>query len=281
MAGSEEMCRRIGYDIPVWIEEGLVDILILGGGAVTDASLEVASFVEMCRDRGIAVYAGFDSGLPDPFVGPEALEVKDRMRTRAIASRYHRAGADGIYVFNWHAQPGHEAGIALADRLARNAPPHGQDLRGHPSVLSKRKDPGAAPTASTGSWARCRLPSRKPHTDAMPAITLDIADDVERDGPSHLELRVRLDQWVVGDRVRVCLDGRELEAPEFRYCVMDNTNPPGGAFQPSARHPPHFGREPRGMAVLSAAPFPISPRGGIPSRSDWSNGIRKSYATSS
>ena len=69
-------------------------------------------------------------------------------------------------------------------------------------------------------------------TGEMPAIILDVADDVEADGASHLELRVRLDQWVVGDKVCVFWDGRELKDPETRYCAMDNTNPPGGAFQP-------------------------------------------------
>lgn len=73
---------------------------------------------------------------------------------------------------------------------------------------------------------------KKTMTGEMPAITLDIADDIEKDRPDHIELRVRLDHWVVGDRVRVCWDGREVESPEFSYCVMDNTNPPGGAFQP-------------------------------------------------
>ena len=162
VAGSQEMCRRIGYDIPVWIEEGLVDILILGGGAVTDASPEVAAFVEMCRDRGIAVYPGFDSGLPDPFVGPEELDTKDRMRTRAIASRHHRAGADGIYVFNWHANRDSKRELLSQIGSVRDAAPHRQDLRRHTPVHPEKGDHGAAPTGSIGSWARCRWPSRKP-----------------------------------------------------------------------------------------------------------------------
>ncbi len=230
VAGSQEMCRRIGYDIPVWIEEGLVDILILGGGAVTDASLEVSVFVEMCREKGIAVYPGFDSGLPDPFVGPEARETKDRMRTRAIASRYHRAGAHGIYVFNWHAD--------------RNSKRELLSQIGSVETL-RRKDKIYAAThrfiQKEGLWRgayridriRGEVPVRlkRTLTGEMATITLDIAEDVEKDSPAHLELRVRLDQWVVGDRVRVFWDEKELEAPEIRYCALDNPHPPGGAFQ--------------------------------------------------
>ena len=52
VAGSLEMCRRIGYDIPTWIEEGLVDLLIPAGNAVTDASIDVAGFAKLCEGNG-------------------------------------------------------------------------------------------------------------------------------------------------------------------------------------------------------------------------------------
>ena len=66
VSGTLEMCRNIGYDIPTWVDEGLVDILIPAGGAATDPSLDVAAFAELCRDKPIAVYPGFDGGLPGP-----------------------------------------------------------------------------------------------------------------------------------------------------------------------------------------------------------------------
>ena len=37
------------------------------------------------------------------YVGPEDRVTKDKMRVRAAASRFHSAGADGVYTFNWHA----------------------------------------------------------------------------------------------------------------------------------------------------------------------------------
>ena len=58
------MCRRIGYDIPTWIEEGLVDLLIPAGNAVTDASIDVAGFAKLCEGPDVAVYPGLDSNLP-------------------------------------------------------------------------------------------------------------------------------------------------------------------------------------------------------------------------
>ena len=103
VSGTLETCRSIGYDVPAWVDEGLVDILIPAGAAETDASTDVASFRDLCKGTEVVVYPGFDTTLPLPFVVTEDAYTKFLMRTRAIASRYHEAGADGIYVFNWHA----------------------------------------------------------------------------------------------------------------------------------------------------------------------------------
>ena len=169
VAGSLEMCRRIGYDVPTWVEEGLVDVLIPAGNAVTDAGLDVAEFVELCDGTDIAVYPGFDSNLPDPFVGPEEPEEKDRLRTRAIASRYHRAGASGIYVFNWHANRDSKRPLLTTIGAPGEPGRHRQDLRRHPSLHT-----------AGGGLAR-RLPHRP---DLRPGAGRPRAD-AHRRGPHH------------------------------------------------------------------------------------------------
>jgi hypothetical protein len=52
-----------------------------------------------------------------------------------------------------------------------------------------------------------------------PTIVLAPAEDVEAD-PRRVELRIRLDQWVKGDEVRVTWDGEELTGPVTEYCTM-------------------------------------------------------------
>ena len=115
VAPTLEMCRRVGYDVPAWIEEGLVDILIPAGGAHTDPSIDPAPFLDLCRGTDTVVYPGFDARLDGwefwSFVGPESPEIKDRMRTRAVASLWHRAGSDGIYAFNWHGNRNSRRGL--------------------------------------------------------------------------------------------------------------------------------------------------------------------------
>lgn len=219
VAGSPDVCRRIGYDVPAWIDEGLVDVLIPAGGAATDPSLEVDAFVSLCRDKGIAVYPGFDSGLPDPYVGPETPEVKDRMRTRATASRYHRAGADGVYVFNWHAnrdsrrellcQIGSPATLRRTDKVYAAT---------HRFLQKEGAWRGAYHNDRT--WGEVPVALKRTLTDAGPITVLEVTDDLSKDRPERVELRVRLDQWVRGDEVRVKWDGVEQKPLEPRYCAV-------------------------------------------------------------
>ena len=216
VAGGLEMCRRIGYDIPAWIEEDLVDILIPAGGAATDPSSDVEGFVELCRGTDVAVYPGLDSGVPGTADGPEDGHTKDKMLNRAIASRFHSGGADGVYVFNWHAN--RETRRELLTEM------------GTPRTL-RRKDKIYAAThrhlvrqgdwrgayANDRLWGEVPLALKRTLTGDGPTITLDIADDVAADDPQDIELRLRLDDWVTGDVVRVLWDGVECDDLRVTY----------------------------------------------------------------
>ncbi|MBT4097423.1 MAG: family 10 glycosylhydrolase [Gemmatimonadetes bacterium] len=234
VAGSLEMCRRIGYDIPTWIEEGLVDVLIPAGNAVTDASIDVADFVQLCEGTGVAVYPGFDSNLPDPFVGPEEAIEKDQLRTRAIASRYHRAGASGIYAFNWHADAD-----SKRDLLTTIGSP--QTLASTDKIYAATHRYVQREGAWRGAFRIDRIYGEVP-VDLLPTlsgtgptITLDVADDFGAHKPASLQLRLRLNESLPEDVVRVCWDGDLLGQGHRIACRLENPTPPGGAFQPQPR----------------------------------------------
>ncbi|MBT5872725.1 MAG: family 10 glycosylhydrolase [Candidatus Latescibacteria bacterium] len=221
VAGTLEQCANIGYDLPTWVDEGLMDIVIPAGGAATDPSLDVASFVSLCEGRDIAVYPGFDGSLPDSFVGPEDAGVKDRLRTRAIASRYHKSGADGIYVFNWHAngttrqellnQVGSLETLSCTSKIY--AATHRFIQKDGPWRGAYRIDRtlGVVP-----------VPLQATLTEDGPTIELDIVDDVKSYTPESLVLRLRLDQWVRGDHVLVLWDGIELANPNIEFCKISD-----------------------------------------------------------
>lgn len=216
-----ETCLNIGYDIPTWIEEGLVDILIPAANAATDPSVDVAHFIELCRNKPIAVYPGLDGGLPDPFVGPEDLAMKDKMRTRAIVSRYHHARADGIYAFNWHAN--RDSRRELLSQMGSIETLHCTDkiyAATHRVLHSEGEWRGAFHPDRV--YGEVHVPLKRTLTEDGPTITLDIADDLAADVPSQVQLRVRLNEWVKGDQVSVSWDGQELLNTEIRYFLGDD-----------------------------------------------------------
>ena len=221
IAGHLDECARLGYDITGWIDERLTDVLIPAGGAATDPSLDIAGFVDLCNGTDIAVYGGFDGALPDPPVGPEDSETKDRLRTRAIANQHLLNGATGIYVFNWHAN--RDSRRELLSQV------------GTQETLRRTDKLYAAPNRfiwKTGEWrgaydhdrilGEVPVALKRTLTGAGPVFSLLIADDIEADCPALIELRVRLDQWVDGDLVRLRWDGQRTAEPEVRYCMKDD-----------------------------------------------------------
>ena len=216
VAGSLEMCRRIGYDIPTWVEEGLVDILIPAGGAATDPSIDVKAFKELCRGTDIAVYPGLDGGMPNPRVPVMEQFTIDDPIMHGIASNHYRAGADGIYVFNWFADRDLRRGllttIGSPETLRRKDKVYAATYR----IVRKEGD-WRGQYRVDRLWGEVPVPLKRTQTGDGPTATLNIADDVTMDAPEGIELRVRLDEWVKGDVVKVLWDGAELPDPCTAY----------------------------------------------------------------
>jgi len=212
VSGSMEQCRRIGYDLPTWVQQGLVDILIpAAGGAATDPSINLAEFLDLCRGTDVQVYPGLDSGLPIRQTWPEDERTRDVLRTRAIAARYHRDGARGIYVFNWHANA--ESRRAQLTEIGSPETLRGKDKLYAATHYYDRED------LYKGDALRGEVPVAlvRTLTGDGPSFTIDIAEDGGAAPLDTVELRVRLDQWVKGDFVRVFWDGHELDGATVRY----------------------------------------------------------------
>ena len=234
VAPTLEACRRLGFDVPTWIEEDLVDILIPAGMSDTDPSIDVRAFVELCRGTDVAVYPGLDTlRLPafsggkstadrdsgDLSAGVEDAYTKDQMVNRGIASRFHKDGADGIYIFNWHSDDNtrHE----LMNQIGSPDTLRGKDkiyhathrylAWGEPEMLWY----GAFHNDRV--WGEVPVRLKRTLTGDGPTATLDIADNLAEDPPKRIELRVRLEAWLKGDIVRLFWNGKELDNVEVRY----------------------------------------------------------------
>jgi hypothetical protein len=224
-APTLEMSRRIGYDVQAWVEEGLVDILVPAGGAHTDPSIDLAAYVDLCRGTDVAVYPGFDARLDGwdfaNFVGPEDEGVKEKMRTRAVAGQYHRAGADGIYAYNWHANRD-----SRRELLQQIGSP--ETLRGKGKIYAathryeRQEGEWRGAFSNDRVWGEVPVALKQTLTGDGPTIILELADDLTADPPERVELRVRLDQWVKGDVVRLIWDGVERQNVESRYHLEED-----------------------------------------------------------
>ncbi|MYE88298.1 hypothetical protein F4X33_04800 [Candidatus Poribacteria bacterium] len=84
-------CKRIGLDAEVWMKEGIVDMLIAGGGFIP-FEMPISEWVETAQGTGCKIYGCFE-GLR-PLLNEKSL--------KALALRYWEAGVDGLYFFNYY-----------------------------------------------------------------------------------------------------------------------------------------------------------------------------------
>ena len=90
-----EACRLDGFDLAAWVDQRLVDMIILGSGAI---DIEVEVVKRVTEGTGILVYPclyGWPCHPPCNPISPEMV--------RALAVNFWHQGADGIYTFNWNA----------------------------------------------------------------------------------------------------------------------------------------------------------------------------------
>ncbi len=224
VAPTWEMCRRIGYDVSTWVEEGLVDILIPTGGARTDPSIDLTAFLDLCQGTDTSVYPGFDARLDawdfEHFSGPEPEETKEKMRVRAVASHYHNLGANGIYVFNWYG--GRNSRRELLQQIGSP-----QTLRGTDKIYAathrfvRKEGNWRGAFQNDRIWGDVPVALKATLTGKGPTIQLDVADNLTADPPKRVELRVRLEQWVRGDVVHLHWDGKELKNIRTRYHLQE------------------------------------------------------------
>ena len=254
VATTLESCRRIGYDLPVWVKEGLCDMVIAGGGAVTDPGVEVDGFRALLRGSGIRFYPGFDSGLWGEHQGLMPEREWNLAWVRAMAQGYWAGGADGMYVFNWHANErrrrpllttiGSPESLEGSDKvyasLHRHIAPEGDPWAGadlHDRILGET--PVALYRTLTGDGPRFHIPVYE-----------------SADGARAAELHIEIDHFTVLDKVRVTFDGEELGRPAVRSAARELSDDPADFGEsswlvwPLARRSASLGAHEIGVVLL-------------------------------
>lgn len=112
---------RAGYDVEQWMKEGLLDLLIIGGGGQADAP-DQKLYIDMAHQYGIPAY-------------PCINHFKTPQQMRTWASNFWAMGADGVYFFNYF---GVEDGSEKHKVLSQMGDP--KTLIGHDKL--HKPDPG-------------------------------------------------------------------------------------------------------------------------------------------
>lgn len=212
-----------GIDIGTWLEENLIDILIVG--AVKEASahrLPVEEYVNAARDKGIAVLAQCLGGPkkynPTFSAGPlwhESPGFSNEMY-RASAATYWQAGVDGLYLWNSHLYEfqcdvhyDHRSWYELADPVLLSS------LDKQYVVDDRRATRGAGTQLGIKTVPDAQIPVDLARPGDIADIVFDIAD--EPDGgagkirPKNATLRLMISQHTSLDELNIELNDRRLD----------------------------------------------------------------------
>ncbi|MDA0313305.1 MAG: family 10 glycosylhydrolase, partial [Gemmatimonadetes bacterium] len=90
-------CRKMGMDVPTWIEDRLVDYVAPGDIGFTDPNARYEEFVHLARQHDCFVYPQIQAKL-----GYHHRElVQTAAHCRADARNFYGAGADGVSLQNY------------------------------------------------------------------------------------------------------------------------------------------------------------------------------------
>ncbi|MBG87857.1 MAG: hypothetical protein CMO80_13265 [Verrucomicrobiales bacterium] len=142
-------CRQDGFEVKRWIDEGLVDMIILGSGVI---DIDVGAFKQLTRGTEVTVH-------PCLYGWPSKYMPIPRDMACASALNYWAQGADGLYLFNWfpHQKNNSEATGAYQQELLRKLGDPQKILAGEHNYLFAA-DRGRPAAEHPGNWLDCILP---------------------------------------------------------------------------------------------------------------------------
>lgn len=243
VATTLESCRRIGYDLPTWVKEGLCDVIIAGGGAGTDPGIEVDAFHGLLKDSGIQFYAGFDSGFWGTYTGLKAQQDWNQATVRATATSYWERGATGMYAFNWHANDktrhsllttiGTPQTLKHTDKVYSSLHRH---FRGW-AFADPKEVPWAGADFHDRIYGETPVKLYQTMTEEGPRFHIGVYDDTVREAQAgnlkKSELQVELKNYSAADQVEVTLDGSVLPRPKIRNVAAENPDDPSDVSENS------------------------------------------------
>lgn len=204
-------CLDNGMDVISWLEEDLIDILIIGGG-YAPWSLPVETWVEAAKPRGVPVY-------PCVNMGKESLPL-----VRGLASNWYRAGARGLYFWNLGTPFEFMTGDELVETRRRCYACVGEV--GDENMLIGKEKLFSVDSATGGIlpyYAHLSAPRPLPleskrgalRTGVIGRLPLIVGDDVVSHPPARAILTVEFDDLSWSEALLIRLNGEELTDGRF------------------------------------------------------------------
>ncbi len=220
---SVAYARAIGLDLPRWLGDGLVDLLIPGGYFRLE---DHAATVALARKHGVKVYPSLDeSRVRDP------AARKLRASTAAYRARAYEAwsaGADGVYLFNsFNPKDPIWRELGSPERLAAAPRDHFASVLGQGAAAG-----GALPHA--GFMTIPRLNPASPLA-LKPGATQETTFDLggapgsvpDRNAPGGATLRLQFNRPPAAAAIRVVVNGRDAPAGSMNGAWLELALPPG------------------------------------------------------
>ena len=206
---SVHQCMHLGLDIRTWLETGLLDLVVLGGGYCPFES-DFQEISDLAKGFGVPTYACFNAPvlLPsyDVFHNAPAQAPAWPRRARAAALRALNSGVQGVYLFNLF-------GLHHSRGLSREESNQCLDELGDPAHLQTLdRIYVVGPTRPGGGLSLYdpAIPAGQAPltvflaTDGIgQAVRFDIREDLKaiRPAPRQVCLRVRLRERATDDEI--------------------------------------------------------------------------------
>ena len=208
-----EWCLEGGFEVPLWIEEDLVDLLILGQGLTELPTL--SQFRKLMIKRRLPIYpclASYGNGYR---VSPDEV-------IRGSAATLWRDGADGLYTFNWL-----DYGSWRRHLLKQIGDPHllvGQDKH---YTLPHRFEaiplkPGADIVRYNTALKAALIPFELKVGESARTLSVRLADDLtsEKRRPKRAELWIAVHHSAQGDLLDLSVNGLPLGPVEIESSLQ-------------------------------------------------------------
>ena len=215
---TEQMNLEQGLDVRSWLKQGLVDYLVpmFYLDFTLHPDMPFSWLVEAAHQANVAVYGMLMPYAANQETGsPVAIHATPE-HMRAAAANYWERGVDGLYTWflKW------PLGAAERQTLTELGDPDLIKEADKHYILHRRSEQAT----KMGYTAHLPLEISSANPDKRYVIPFSIADDIDRskDRIRRVQLRMKIDNLVSGDRLTVRLNGESLAR---EVCVRNFGHP--------------------------------------------------------